>query len=86
MYADDTSLLLREHRSSTAEEVLGDAAEWFGANNLKLNADKSQSLQFTAGVSGEGSVRFLGVCFDHVGYTKYEVSPGKIDICRPQNL
>lgn len=54
MYADDTTLLLRQHLSGTVVEVLGNVAKWFKANHFKLNVESSQSLQFTTGVTGRG--------------------------------
>lgn len=61
MYADITSLLIIKHLSSTAEEVLSDAANWFGANNFESNFEKSPSPQFTRGVVGGGAQKFLGM-------------------------
>lgn len=49
MFADATSLLLREYLSGMAEKVLGDGAEWFGENNLKLIVETLQSLQWRFG-------------------------------------
>lgn len=63
MYADDTSFLLNPSKGQL-EQVLGEATEWFGANNLKINVDKTQSLSFSTKMRDKQSLKFLGICLD----------------------
>lgn len=58
IYAEDASLFLRQQLSSTAEEVSGDATEWFQANKFGIECREIPLPAWAV------EFRFLGVCFD----------------------
>ena len=71
LYADDTTILVRgqetEVRASAIEDARNAAAEWFSANRLLLNIDKTAELHVTSSRRERivpSSARFLGVRFD----------------------
>lgn len=70
LYADDTSILIKEKSKVDALEiqkvVMEEAMEWFTANKLMLNNEKTQCMQFTTGRGEEDShVKVLGIHIDN---------------------
>lgn len=69
LYADDTTLLVRARTSEELEtlsrETLSDVMDWFSANRLKANQEKTQSVTFTTKATQDREhARFLGVYLD----------------------
>lgn len=68
MYADDTTLLFT---AKTIDELrvkesvgLNEAEKWFQANNLKLNMDKMQTIDFNTKPRSTQTIKLLGVYID----------------------
>lgn len=68
MYADDTTLLIRDRDENTLNflgmEAKQEAAEWFAANKLTMNIDKTTEIQFTNNTSSQHpseKVKILGI-------------------------
>lgn len=82
LYADDTSLFVREKSTSEAErsiyEAIDRAKHWFVANRLLLNEDKTQVFTFSHHHllnNSIPSVSFLGFVVDeHLNWGKHIVS------------
>jgi hypothetical protein len=80
IFADDTSLLLRDDGLQSTRDVLEDVMGWFGDNNLILNTTKTGAIRFSLGrepdesftrdllaekaIECNVSCRFLGVTLD----------------------
>lgn len=71
LYADDTSLFVREKTIAEAEHIitvaLNHAKQWFTANHLQLNEDKTSRFSFSHHHqlnNANPSVRFLGFTID----------------------
>lgn len=68
LYADDTTLIDTASDSLSLPRVVGDTVEgaldWFLANRLKANSDKTQSIVFRTKRSTQVSVRLLGIVLD----------------------
>ena len=61
LYADDTTIL---KSSSTMYDALSKAENWFKANNLTLNKDKTQQVKFTLDkttINNVKNIKFLGI-------------------------
>jgi len=68
-YADDTSFLItgktNEEMASNTEETLKEAKQWFDANKLKINENKTQKLAFSLKNNAEiAAIKFLGIYVD----------------------
>lgn len=98
LFADDTSLLVREtdetRLSRTADNVLGEANEWFGSNSLILNKAKTQKVLFNADQQLEPeTVCFLGLQIEsdlsfrqHVSKLSGKLSSANYAIRRMMNV
>lgn len=69
MYADDTSLLVRARNyvelQQKSENAISTASNWFAANKLKVNLDKSQKITFsTTNKRIPDEANFLGMVID----------------------
>ena len=67
-YADDTTLLSNHidiaRPDLTSNTTLQKLQEWFAANNLSLNLNKTELFSFSLRERAEKSVRFLGICLE----------------------
>lgn len=67
-YADDTTILVKDDNEMGLTEqtrtALGNAEDWFAANKLKLNENKTQQLTLSSRPEGNAVVKFLGVYMD----------------------
>lgn len=68
LFADDTTLAVNVDKNvnekAIREEIVETASEWFNANYLCLNRNKTQSLEFSLRSKEAASVKFLGLNID----------------------
>ena len=68
LFADDTTLALNIEKNINVdpirEEMIETASDWFNANYLCLNRDKTQSLEFSLKSKTADTVKFLGLSID----------------------
>lgn len=78
MFADDATLRNSENDLNTLQNNMNEtesrAEQWYTANALKLNRDKTQKLTFSTSrtISNEESVKLLGIVLDgQLNWTKH---------------
>ncbi|XP_064214560.1 uncharacterized protein LOC135267902 [Tribolium castaneum] len=97
LYADDTSFCIKEETEDTLKpkmrKILEDANEWFTANKLKLNGDKTQELFISSKPTNVTSVKFLGFYLnskaswkDHIQETCKNLASALFSIRRIKNI
>jgi hypothetical protein len=68
LYADDTSILVkgetREEMLLKAKIAMQEAEDWFAVNNLSLNKNKTQHLEFTTRKLESIEIKLLGLHLD----------------------
>lgn len=98
LYADDTSLLVkastRDLRLKKSEVVKREAEEWFSANRLQVNKNKTQTLEFTTNkCEVHKSIKLLGLHVDnklnwktHINELANKLSAAVYSIRRIKNI
>lgn len=69
LYADDTAVITKSTSMNQLELIRQDsmrkAQEWFTVNKLRINAEKTDCIYFSAVPPTMRSIKLLGVHFDY---------------------